>query len=489
MKIKFSRRKNFINESFPVNESMFSKEKKEVNLLTRAIGSKRNTDMQAMYGKSLSLSDEDKKAYEDARKYLLESAIASLNKLVLSESTKGIARAIIANPKQAARSEDGSYIISGDVAAKTLGAAAGQKISKTSTIENPELLSPEEYDEFERTKRNYNKNIDWGRIASIEDKRDRGIELTPEEQSEYNALISKYLADPKNEKYMLDPSRPSTTTLRTPTRDTSTPLIDKALRAIATKEKAATLGMTPKQYRTKLYNDKISINESGEMSISYEQTRKYLLESALINLEESVNKYKAEKIIKTYAEGGWRRALSLIADLGIAAVSSLYGMAMFGLYTWGGPLTLGALGVGLLTFLIIGSYGELIKALLLGTDDILRKNPKMKKLFELAKEDKESSEIISDIKKEMDKEKPNESKLKEHKKQLEKRLKQLETKNKSLKESVLQHYLKEGNLFDNIRKKRKRIEKGSKERMKKPSEKGYPHHLEKIAKEAAEDGK
>jgi len=60
---------------------------------------------------------------------------------------------------------------------------------------------------------------------------------------------------------------------------------------------------------------------------------------------------------------------------------------------------------------------------------------------------------------------------------------------KIVKESILEYYLNEGNLFDNIRKKRKRIERGSKERMKKPSEEGYPHHLERIAKEAAKDGK
>jgi len=45
-------------------------------------------------------------------------------------------------------------------------------------------------------------------------------------------------------------------------------------------------------------------------------------------------------------------------------------------------------------------------------------------------------------------------------------------------------YVTEGNLFDNIRAKQKRIAKGSGERMKKPGEKGYPKHLEKIAKEA-----
>jgi hypothetical protein len=39
------------------------------------------------------------------------------------------------------------------------------------------------------------------------------------------------------------------------------------------------------------------------------------------------------------------------------------------------------------------------------------------------------------------------------------------------------------NLFDNIRAKQERIKKGSKERMKRPGEEGYPEHLEKIVKE------
>jgi adenylate kinase family enzyme len=43
------------------------------------------------------------------------------------------------------------------------------------------------------------------------------------------------------------------------------------------------------------------------------------------------------------------------------------------------------------------------------------------------------------------------------------------------------------NLFDNIRAKQERIKKGSGEKMKKPNEKGYPKHLEKIAKEANEN--
>jgi len=44
------------------------------------------------------------------------------------------------------------------------------------------------------------------------------------------------------------------------------------------------------------------------------------------------------------------------------------------------------------------------------------------------------------------------------------------------------------NLFDNIRKKQKRIKSGSGEKMKKPNQEGYPHHLEKIAKESLNEG-
>jgi calcineurin-like phosphoesterase family protein/shikimate kinase len=50
-------------------------------------------------------------------------------------------------------------------------------------------------------------------------------------------------------------------------------------------------------------------------------------------------------------------------------------------------------------------------------------------------------------------------------------------------------YVTESNLFDNIRKKQARIAKGSGEKMKKSNQKGYPHHLEKIAKEANESMK
>jgi hypothetical protein len=203
---------------------------------------------------------------------------------------------------------------------------------------------------------------------------------------------------------------------------------------------------------------------------TYENAKKYLEES-------STDKYKAEKIIKAYSEGGWRKALSLIADLGIAGTAGVFGLAMFGLYTWGGPITAAAIGFGLLHALLVGAYGEVIKALLLGADDILRKNPKSKRLFDLAMNDQEAKSIISKIKKELDKEKPNKEELKLLKTQLISKIKELENKKEVLEES-------KPNLFDNIRKKRMRIKFGSGEKMKKPNQDGYPSNLEKIAKDA-----
>jgi hypothetical protein len=59
-----------------------------------------------------------------------------------------------------------------------------------------------------------------------------------------------------------------------------------------------------------------------------------------------------------------------------------------------------------------------------------------------------------------------------------------EINNDSEEKEYTEKELEESNLFYNIRAKQKRIAKGSGERMKKPGEKGYPKHLEKIAKEA-----
>jgi hypothetical protein len=64
-----------------------------------------------------------------------------------------------------------------------------------------------------------------------------------------------------------------------------------------------------------------------------------------------------------------------------------------------------------------------------------------------------------------------------------------EVNNDSEEKEYTEKELEESNLFYNIRAKQKRIAKGSGERMKKPGEKGYPKHLEKIAKEANENMK
>jgi hypothetical protein len=210
---------------------------------------------------------------------------------------------------------------------------------------------------------------------------------------------------------------------------------------------------------------------------AYEEASQYLLESN--------KKYEAEQVVKAYSSGGWRKALSVIADLGIAGTAGVYGLAMFGLATWGGPITAGAIGLGLLTALMIGTYGEVIKALLLGADNLLRRNPKMEKLFNLAKKDAKATEIVESIKKEMDKEKPVKDTLKVLKKDLEKRLKELEKEQVSFKEDADMKYVLEGNLFDNIRAKRERIAKGSGEKVAKPGDEDYPKDLKKIAKEAA----
>jgi hypothetical protein len=210
---------------------------------------------------------------------------------------------------------------------------------------------------------------------------------------------------------------------------------------------------------------------------AYEQAKEYLLESN--------KKYEAEQVVKAYASGGWRKALSVIADLGIAGTAGLFGLAMFGLYTWGGPITASAIGFGLLHALLVGTYGEVIKALLLGADNVLRRNPKMTKLYAIAQKDQQASELINNIKKEMDKKEPEKSILKSLKKDLEKRLKELEKGHANLKEDATMKYVLEGNLFDNIRAKRERIAKGSGEKVAKPGDEDYPENLKKIAKEAA----
>lgn len=175
---------------------------------------------------------------------------------------------------------------------------------------------------------------------------------------------------------------------------------------------------------------------------SYKEAREYL--------QESNKKYEAEQVVKAYASGGWRKALSVIADLGIGGIASMYGLAIFGLATWGGPITAGSIGLGLLTALIIGAYGEVIKALLLGADNILRRNPRMRNLFDLAKKDNKSKKLIDSIKKEMDKEEPDKATLKSLKKELEKRLKLLEKEQIKLKEDADMRYVMKANLTESL---------------------------------------
>jgi hypothetical protein len=58
---------------------------------------------------------------------------------------------------------------------------------------------------------------------------------------------------------------------------------------------------------------------------SYDDAKEYL--------QESNKKYEAEQVVKAYASGGWRKALSVIADVGITGTAGVYGLAMFGLAT------------------------------------------------------------------------------------------------------------------------------------------------------------
>jgi tRNA uridine 5-carbamoylmethylation protein Kti12 len=182
-----------------------------------------------------------------------------------------------------------------------------------------------------------------------------------------------------------------------------------------------------------MYGDFLDM--SDEDRLAYEEARNYVLNES----PDSESKKEAEKVIKAYSEGGWRKALSLIADIGITGIAGVYGLAMFGLATWGGPITLASIGVGLLTFLLIGTYGELIKALLLGTDDLVRKNPKMRKLFELANNDRDIKKTISKIKKELEESKPDKGEVKKLKKELESRIRELDRakRNVDLKESQI----------------------------------------------------
>jgi hypothetical protein len=111
----------------------------------------------------------------------------------------------------------------------------------------------------------------------------------------------------------------------------------------------------------------------------------------------------------------------------------------------------------------------------------------MRNLFDLAKKDTKAKQLISLIKKEMDKKEPEKSTLKSLKKDLEKRLKELEKEQVSLEEGANMKYVLEGNLFDNIRAKRERISKGSGEKVAKPGDEDYPKDLKKIAKEAVNE--
>jgi hypothetical protein len=137
------------------------------------------------------------------------------------------------------------------------------------------------------------------------------------------------------------------------------------------------------------------------------------------------NKNKVEKIVKDYASGGWRRVLSGLANV---PINTSYISAIVGSAT--------ALGAGMAAFMsigwiyvllaIAGTFGLLIKSLLLGVDNILRRDPRMKNLFVLSKKDTEAMGLIESLKKELDAEKPSRETVKDLKRKLIDRFKILE---------------------------------------------------------------
>jgi hypothetical protein len=134
----------------------------------------------------------------------------------------------------------------------------------------------------------------------------------------------------------------------------------------------------------------------------------------------------SKNAVKDYSNGKWRKILSAIGNAAIGAAYATAGItaasvaATTGFWLYAGQV--------ILFFLIAGTYGLVIKALLLGTDNALRRNPKMKKLFSLAMSDSRSKDIINDIKKELDTGKADKEKIKYLKKELISRLKELEDK-------------------------------------------------------------
>jgi len=171
-----------------------------------------------------------------------------------------------------------------------------------------------------------------------------------------------------------------------------------------------------------------------------------------------------EKIVKDYATGGWRKLLSGLTNLGIAAA---YGVAAAGtVSSFGTPAWIWA-GLAVIFFAVSGTFGLLIKSLLLGADNIVRRNPRMRNLFDLAKKDSESMDLIESLKKELDAKKPNKEKVKDLKRKLIHRFKALEKKQVSFNESL---FIEISNVNENLFDGKEVTEKEANDEMKRKEE-------------------
>jgi hypothetical protein len=144
------------------------------------------------------------------------------------------------------------------------------------------------------------------------------------------------------------------------------------------------------------------------------------------------------KPVKDYSNGKWRKILSGISNL---AIASMYGVAAAGtVSSFGTPAWMWA-GIAVIFFAVNGTFGLLIKSLLLGTDNVVRRNPRMERLLSVAKYDKKVIDLIDEMKKELDTGKARKTKIKELKVKLNERFRELEVginadRKESLKEDL-----------------------------------------------------
>jgi len=171
-----------------------------------------------------------------------------------------------------------------------------------------------------------------------------------------------------------------------------------------------------------------------------------------------------EKIVKDYATGGWRKVLSGLANVAIAAA---YGVAIAGAATSIGTAAWMWAGIAVIFFAVSGTFGLLIKALLLGADNIVRRNPRMRNLFDLAKKDNETMKIVESLKKELEKKDPSKEKVRTIKKELIHKFKSLEKGQVSFNESL---FIEIGNINENLFDGKEVTEKEANDEMKRKEE-------------------